>query len=441
MLKKCIIGICYLSVLVHSKYHYERSYNQKRSFANEEVAPTWEHHHEEEEHHAEWDGDNNNQDQQDVIGWEGDSINDWDNESDVEESWSGPLAEPWEGDDYNGELGWNENQEENYDYDYDDEEVDCNDADKHFGETHEEHTQEGHIHNVHDVTEDASSQVQLPADAYSLEYIEALRKIGVQNVAAGAKGITYSFYTSAGACKAPQDIQNDISKIQNFEVIRIYDTDCDGISNILKTIGPNQKIFAGIHYPEVVDQSVAILGDAIQSNGGDWSKIHTVSIGNEMVNFGKATPEGLKASIAHAKTLLSARGYNGPVVTTDTLVAVLNNKELCNIGDYIAVNSHPYWDGGVPAQQAGPWLQSQLSMLNDVCERNGKQIFLAETGWPHKGKKFGQHGDPSKDNQLIAIKSIVDTLGQDTILFTTFNDYWKDGGSHDVEKYWGIYED
>lgn len=292
----------------------------------------------------------------------------------------------------------------------------------------------------HDENSDVFDQ-NLPDDVYSQAYVDALRNIGIENIAGGAKGITYSFYTSAGACKTPEDIQRDISHIQRFEIIRIYDTDCDGLSNILKSMGPHQKIFAGIHYPEQIDNSVVIISQAINNNaGGDWSKIHTVSVGNEMVNFGKATPGDLAASIQKAKTLLNAKGYNGPIVTTDTLVAVLNNRELCTISDYIAVNSHPYWDGGVPAQQAGPWLASQLQMLDDVCERNGKEIVLAETGWPHTGKQFGQHGAPSKDNQMIAIKSIVDTLGPRTILFTTFNDYWKDCGSHDVEKYWGIFE-
>lgn len=282
---------------------------------------------------------------------------------------------------------------------------------------------------------------ELPADVYSQAYVDALRKIGIENIGAGAKGITYSFYTSIGECKTPEDIQRDVSLIQEFEVIRIYDTDCEGLANILKSMRPTQKVFVGIHYPEAVGESVEIINQAVKEYaGGDWTRIHTVSIGNEMVNFGKATPADLEVSISRAKELLGEKGYAGPVVTTDTLVAVLNNRDLCQISDYIAVNSHPYWDGGVPAQQAGPWLESQLQMLDDVCERNGKRIFLAETGWPHKGKRFGQHGDPSKDNQLIAIKSIVDTLGPRTILFTTFNDYWKEGGSHDVEKFWGIFE-
>lgn len=346
----------------------------------------------------------------------------WDGFVNEEPQGDWPASEPWQAPE---EIEWTDPEpaewtESEESTDFSSEKDDC-------GENHDEKEE------VYDQN--------LPEDVYSQAYVDALRNIGVENIAGGAKGITYSFYTSAGACKTPEDIQRDVSHIQRFEVIRIYDTDCDGLANILKSMGPHQKVFAGIHYPEQVETSVEIISQAIYNNGGgDWGKIHTVSVGNEMVNFGKATPGELAASIQKAKSLLNAKGYNGPVVTTDTLVAVLNNHELCKISDYIAVNSHPYWDGGVPAQQAGPWLASQLQMLDDVCERNGKEIVLAETGWPHTGKQFGEHGAPSKDNQMIAIKSIVDTLGPRTILFTTFNDHWKDGGSHDVEKYWGIFE-
>lgn len=360
--------------------------------------------------------------------WEGDSLGDSQNQWPIAEPWTEPSSEHVEWTEPEP-AEWESSNEEEWD------------GAENSGSSDEdwEHADCGEDHDDAGVVESAPQE--LPADVYSQAYVDALKRIGIENIAAGAKGITYSFYTSAGSCKTPEDIQRDISMIKNFEVIRIYDTDCDGLANILKSMGPNQKIFAGIHYPEVVDASVEIIGRAIQEQAdGDWSKIDTVSVGNEMVNFGKATPDQLQASINRARELLRGKGYNGPVVTTDTLVAVLNNRDLCHVSDYIAVNSHPYWDGGVPAQQAGPWLQSQLQMLDDVCGRNGKQIFLAETGWPHKGKKFGQHGDPSKDNQLVAIKSIVDTLGPRTILFTTFNDYWKDGGTHDVEKFWGIFE-
>ncbi|KAH3680202.1 hypothetical protein WICMUC_000467 [Wickerhamomyces mucosus] len=277
-------------------------------------------------------------------------------------------------------------------------------------------------------------------DFYSGEKLRALREIGIQNVIAGAKGISYSFYNNDGTCKSSEVVQEDLAKISSFEIIRTYDTDCDSVALALRFMKPHQKLFAGIFFLGRLDESLEIISDAVaQYADGNWDRIDTISIGNEIINFGKAKLIDVRSALDRARFFLAARGYTGKIVNTDTLVAMLNNRELCTMSDYIAVNSHPYWDGGVQPHEAGPWLISQLKMLDDVCQNFGKKpIILAEAGWPKEGKRFGEHGIPSKDNQLIAIKSIIDALGPRTILFTAFNDYWKPPGSHGVEPYWGL---
>ena len=43
------------------------------------------------------------------------------------------------------------------------------------------------------------------------------------------------------------------------------------------------------------------------------------SVGNELVNTGKASASQVVAAIANAKTTLKAAGYDGPVATVDTM--------------------------------------------------------------------------------------------------------------------------
>ena len=43
------------------------------------------------------------------------------------------------------------------------------------------------------------------------------------------------------------------------------------------------------------------------------------SVGNELVNTGKASASQVVAAIASAKTTLKAAGYDGPVATVDTM--------------------------------------------------------------------------------------------------------------------------
>ena len=96
---------------------------------------------------------------------------------------------------------------------------------------------------------------------------------------------------------------------------------------------------------------------------------------------------------------------------------------MCEMSDYLAVNSHPYWDGGVQPENSGQWLLQQIAHLQSVCG-SSKDVLITETGWPTQGDSYGQCV-PSVQNQVAAVKSIVKSLSDKVIMFTMFNDYWK----------------
>lgn len=52
-------------------------------------------------------------------------------------------------------------------------------------------------------------------------------------------------------------------------------------------------------------------------------------------------------------------------------------------------------------------------------------MHLTETGWPTQGTANNK-AIPSVENQALAVKSILDTQGLDVILFTAFDDGWKE---------------
>ena len=105
----------------------------------------------------------------------------------------------------------------------------------------------------------------------------------------------------------------------------------------------------------------------------------------------------------------------------------------------MCIRDSPYWDGNVAPSNCGPWLKQQIDNLSASCN-NGKRVIVTETGWPTQGSTFGTCV-PSKENQDVCIKSIIETLGSQTILFTTYNDYWKAAGAQGVEQFWGIFGD
>ncbi|CAX44497.1 SCW/CMP-family cell wall glucosidase precursor, putative [Candida dubliniensis CD36] len=257
--------------------------------------------------------------------------------------------------------------------------------------------------------------------------------------AAGSLGITYSPYTKSDGCKSASQIAQDIAKLSNYEVIRLYSTDCSGIENVLSAMGSNQKLFLGVWNIDSPQGELQDIVNAVKQSSSGWNVVHTIAIGNERVNAGAASVAQVQQAVDLSKKYLKSQGYNGPIVTVDTLVAYVGNPQLCEMSDYLAVNSHPYWDGGVQPENSGQWLLQQIAHLQSVCG-SSKDVLITETGWPTQGDAYGQCV-PSVQNQVAAVKSIVKSLSDKVIMFTMFNDYWKDPGAYNVEQHWGLYGD
>ncbi|MCH0628473.1 hypothetical protein JNB11_00575 [Kocuria palustris] len=261
--------------------------------------------------------------------------------------------------------------------------------------------------------------------------------------AQGSKGMSYSPYRKLGQCKLLQEVANDIKKLQGFDLIRLYLTDCSGIENVLALMGSSQQLFLGVWNLDtaLVQGGLNDIANAVKTLNRGWLAVHTIAIGNERVNEGQATVGDISAALSTARDWLKANApqYNGAVVSVDTLVAVKNNPGLCGLSDYIAVNCHPYWDGGVLPENLGPWLKQQAQELAGICNNN-KQIMITETGWPTKGGNYGL-AVPLVENQKTALQLIISTMGLDVLAFTMYNDYWKAGGTNGVEQFWGVFGD
>lgn len=244
----------------------------------------------------------------------------------------------------------------------------------------------------------------------------------------------YSPYSSHGGCKSESDVKSDFDKLSKYQTIRLYGVDCNQVENALKAKSSSQKLFVGIFDIKDIKSGVDSLAKQVKS-AGKWDDIDTVSIGNELVNSGQAKPNQIGEYVKEGKEALKNAGYNGPVVSVDTFIAVINNPDLCKHSDYMAVNAHAYFDGNVEASDSGKWLMEQVERVYSACKGQKSKVRVTESGWPSKGNSQGK-AVPSKENQKSAIHSIEEKCGNDVILFSAYNDLWK---SQENQKYWGIY--
>ncbi|KAF6812524.1 cell wall glucanase [Colletotrichum sojae] len=257
----------------------------------------------------------------------------------------------------------------------------------------------------------------------------------------GLNGIAYAPYTAKSDCKTVEEVDADFSILKGgYSVVRIYGTDCDQVAKVLPAARKaGLKLFLGLFEIGPIEQQVQTIVSAVH---GDWSFVDTISVGNELVNNGKATAQQVITAMSLARQLLRAAGYQGPVVTVDTFMAVLANPSLCDQSDYCAMNIHPFFDGNVAAGDAGPFVSRMVSQVRTKLANRNKRIVCTETGWPWQGDKNGV-AVPGIDEQERAVRSIKTEYAshpRDVILFSAFNDMWKhaEANTFHAEQFWGI---
>ena len=249
--------------------------------------------------------------------------------------------------------------------------------------------------------------------------------------------MTYSPYTSTGACKDASAVAVDIATIKSkgFTTVRIYSTDCSGLQNVGAAARANgMKLIIGVFIsPSGISGAQPQVTDII--SWAQWDLVSLVVVGNEALYNGHCDASSLATFISSSKKSFAAAGYTGPVTTTDILAAMQEHgPTLCPSIDVLAGNLHPFFDNTATSSTAGPVLQAEMAALAKVCD--GKPVYVMETGWPHAGQADGS-ANATPSDQKTAIKSIQDTVGAEVVFFAFEDDLWKDPGYLNVEQSWG----
>lgn len=251
------------------------------------------------------------------------------------------------------------------------------------------------------------------------------------------------FDPNSGGCRSADQVRQDLQLLFNKGIreIRVYGTDCNSNQLVLPAAGSiGMTVVQGFYITAAgvnsIDNDVSDFVSWIQS-GGDASIVTSITIGNEAIANGWASASDIVSKISSVRSQLQAVGYHGKFSTADIPSSFVNHPELCSSStvDYVAVNAHPYFDPSTSASQAGEFIAGQLQQVQNAC--SGQYVRIVETGYPHSGNTNGNQV-PSPENQGIAVTQIYNALKGDCILFSMWDDHWKNPGPYNVEWYFGI---
>ena len=235
-------------------------------------------------------------------------------------------------------------------------------------------------------------------------------------------------------------IASDIASIavKGFSSIRLYSTDCDGLSVVASAaVTHGLKLVLGIYISDAgIADAQDQISDITRYFEGDYSVVEMVVVGNEAIFNNYCSGAELAAFISSVKATLQAAGYTGPVTTTEPMSSLqANAAELCDVLDVVGANIHAFFNSDITAAQAGTYISSSLEELATYCPGD-KPVWNLETGWPSAGDANGQ-AVPGQQEQQIAIATIVAAAGGRSVMSSFTNELWKAEGDLGVEQSWG----
>lgn len=142
-------------------------------------------------------------------------------------------------------------------------------------------------------------------------------------------------------------------------------------------------------------------------------------VGTEVLYRGDLTAQQLIDYINRVRALV-----NVPVATADTYGNLLGNQAVMDACDVILADIYPFWEG-VAVEEAVKSLDMAYRQLTAAAP--GKQVLVAETGWPTDGNAIGQ-AVPSLANANFYFLNFVSwakAKNVDYWYFEAFDEPWK----------------
>jgi exo-beta-1,3-glucanase (GH17 family) len=210
-----------------------------------------------------------------------------------------------------------------------------------------------------------------------------------------------------------------------------------GCTHGLEKIGINAhnlglQVAAGAWLDENLANNQIEINNLIEL--GQAGEIDVAIVGSEVLLRNDLTKAQLIGYIDQVRAALP----NIPVTTADVYQTFLNNPDLVDTVDVLYVHIYPFWEGKS--------LDCAVNFIDNVYTNllavgQGKEIVVAETGWPSEGDPLGR-AVPSPENAAAYFLNFVSWAKIKQVkyfYFEAFDEPWKMLHEPTRGGHWGIW--
>jgi GPH family glycoside/pentoside/hexuronide:cation symporter len=254
---------------------------------------------------------------------------------------------------------------------------------------------------------------------------------------AGMSGICFSVFTEKqfpGDTITKEQIRKRLEILKpHTQWIRVFSSTHghENIPKIAKEMGFKVLMGAWIGKDEAENQQeIQSLIQLIKEGNVDIA-----AVGNEVLFRGDQNEETLLGYIGQVKN----QTLNFPVTYIDVYYEIINHPKLVAESDKILINCYPFWEGA-SIDHAGMYLQEMYHQTQKIA--GGKEIIIAETGWPSKGEAV-QNAKPSSENLMryyIEGQKWASKENINLFYFSSFDESWKIHYEGWAGTSWGLWD-
>eukprot|EP01119_Soliformovum_irregulare_P010291 TRINITY_DN2522_c0_g1_i1.p1 TRINITY_DN2522_c0_g1~~TRINITY_DN2522_c0_g1_i1.p1 ORF type:complete len:268 (+),score=60.61 TRINITY_DN2522_c0_g1_i1:58-861(+) len=254
------------------------------------------------------------------------------------------------------------------------------------------------------------------------------------------KGINFSPWTKGiwpGSFLTGEDIHAklEICKNLGFGSVRTY-----GSGGALSHVPPASKylglkVSMGAWLCGDLQQNESEIATLIELCNKFEGTITVAIVGNEVLHRKDLTEDQMLEYIRRVKSQIPSSIL---VTSAETNMALKLHPSIISACDVVYTQIYPFW-GGAPIESAVEIVDRQFKEVQEIAQ--GKNVVLAETGWPSDGEGIGA-ATCSRNNAARFFNGIVE-WGKDKeyFYFAAFDEAWKVGAEGQRGAHWGIMDE